>query len=151
MGKLSWVVGICPFNVAATDKRYSLGVSRTSQMLRFTQPIPVVTPQDVERVVGRDFKPEERLPATQELTRCTLAGNTQVQARVQLAVLKLAAGDLERLRMSVEVALADFRDVIAPAEYPRCLRADSLSSLSWLARSRIYSADWKEYKAWLAH
>ena len=120
-------------------------------MLRFTQPTPLVTPQDVERVIARDFKPEERSLATEELARYRLAGNKEVPARVQLAVLKLAAGDLERLRMNVEVALADFRDVIASAEYPRCLRVDSLGSLSWLARSRLYGADWKEYKAWLAH
>ena len=37
--------------------------------------------------------------------------------RVRLAVLKLAAGSMERLRREVESAKRDYRDVLAPAEY----------------------------------
>ena len=42
--------------------------------------------------------------------------------RVQLAVLKLAAGRLDELRREIETARRDYRDVLAPAEYPRYSR-----------------------------
>jgi hypothetical protein len=38
--------------------------------------------------------------------------------RVHLAALKLAQGDLERLRHNVQVARTDYRDVLYWAEYP---------------------------------
>jgi hypothetical protein len=43
--------------------------------------------------------------------------------RVQLAILKLSEGDIGRLQRYVEVAKADYRDVLAWAEYPEQTRA----------------------------
>jgi hypothetical protein len=78
------------------------------------------------------------------------------QARIQgirdgihAAVLKLAGGDIERLSQLTEIAKADFRDVIAPAEYPRYLSARNPSALSAPERQAIFDADWAEYHAWL--
>ena len=39
------------------------------------------------------------------------------QERVQLAVLKLSGGDIERLRHGLDVARQDYRDVLYWAEY----------------------------------
>lgn len=39
--------------------------------------------------------------------------------RVQLAILKLCEGDLEKLKKMVEWAKVDYRDVFCPAEYPK--------------------------------
>ncbi len=38
--------------------------------------------------------------------------------RVQLAILKLSAGELDKLHSLVDLAKADYRDVLGPAEYP---------------------------------
>lgn len=38
--------------------------------------------------------------------------------RVLLAALKLAAGNIKRLRYEIEGAKRDYRDVLGPAEYP---------------------------------
>ena len=77
------------------------------------QPVPDVTPEDVERIVRRDFR-EEELPAATAL----LAGykkGTHGSARLQVAALKLANGSLEKLRMNLEL---DYRDILVAAEYP---------------------------------
>ena len=42
--------------------------------------------------------------------------------RVQLAALKLADGKLEVLKKQISTAKRDFRDVLAPAEYPEYMR-----------------------------
>ena len=38
--------------------------------------------------------------------------------RVQLAILKLSGGDVNKLRNLVDLAKKDYRDVITAAEYP---------------------------------
>ena len=67
------------------------------------QPIPDVTEKDIDRIVRRDFLSERysqgRLPK-----ECS---------RVHLAALKLAQGDLERLRLHVGRSEQDYRDVLA--------------------------------------
>lgn len=70
--------------------------------------------------------------------------------RVRLAVLKLAAGDMERLRYQVEGAKMDYRDVLGPAEYPGYgKRWFHIEKLSPEERQRIIEADWKQYQDWL--
>lgn len=72
------------------------------------------------------------------------------QYRVRLAVLKLAAGDLKRLRYELEGAKRDYRDVLGPAEYPgytkRMFRIDTLPQDE---QQRIIDADWRQYEEWL--
>ena len=68
--------------------------------------------------------------------------------RVRLAALKLAAGDLERLRQTVTDAGLDYRDVLAAAEYPAYLRTNP-GDLGEEERVQIIEADWQQYQAWL--
>ena len=42
----------------------------------------------------------------------------QERERVQLAILKLSGGEVEKLREEVKVAKRDYRDVLVYAEYP---------------------------------
>ncbi|HSS65236.1 MAG TPA: hypothetical protein VLS27_12450 [Gammaproteobacteria bacterium] len=76
------------------------------------------------------------------------------RARVQLAVLKLANGSLERLREYVDLARRDYRDVLALAEYPREMKATHLvrPELSPRQRrelARIRKQDREQYLKWL--
>jgi hypothetical protein len=69
---------------------------------------------------------------------------------VRLAALKLANGSLEGLRRAVDRAKLDYRDVLAPAEYPKFtefgLRARRLRSR---VQQQIFSDDWQQYERWL--
>lgn len=70
--------------------------------------------------------------------------------RVQLAVLKLAAGRLDGLRPGIEAATCDYRDVLAHAEYPACMKKTSgLSHLPAEEQRRIIDEDWRQYETWL--
>lgn len=70
--------------------------------------------------------------------------------RVRLAALKLAAGSVERLRYQVETAKCDYRDVLAPAEYPGY--SEHMFRMRELAQDeqqRIIDDDWRQYEDWL--
>jgi len=70
--------------------------------------------------------------------------------RVQLAVLKLAAGRLDGLRPGIEAAMCDYRDVLARAEYPACMKKMfRLSQLPAEEQRRTVYEDWRQYENWL--
>lgn len=113
------------------------------------QPTPNVTQADVERVVRRDFPPER---VAEVLAMLEEYGPVEYREpeRVRLAVLKLAAGNLERLRYELEGAKCDYRDVLGPAEYPGYRKKVSpRAKLSSQEEQRIIDADWKQYQDWL--
>lgn len=72
----------------------------------------------------------------------------QEKDRVQLAVLKLSEGDIEKLRLHLRRAKEDFRDALVPAESPE----------SWMPpfdrpaaeRAAIRERDRAQYEAWLS-
>jgi hypothetical protein len=114
-----------------------------------TQPAPKVTHDDVLRVIRRDFS---HIPESDVLAILNRYGTTEWQRerdRVQLAVLKLAAGDFDALKLHAETACCDYRDVIAPAEYP------TYSKHGWSAPfkrgecAKTFEDDWNQYQQWL--
>ena len=71
--------------------------------------------------------------------------------RVRLAVLKLAAGNMEKLRQGMETAKKDYRDVLAYAEYPGYMsRVPGPGARPPDEVRRIVDADWKQYQDWLS-
>jgi hypothetical protein len=115
-----------------------------------TQPTPTVTAADVERIVRRDFPADRTAEVLAMLEEYGTEEWQRETHRVRLAVLKLAAGDLGRLRYELEGAKRDYRDVLGPAEYPgytrRMFRIDKLPQEE---QERIIDADWKQYEEWL--
>ena len=95
-----------------------------------TQPTPDVTGADVERVVRRDFPADRVATVLAMLEEYGVEKWQRESHRVRLAVLKLAAGSLKRLRQELECAKHDYREVLGPAEYPgytrRMFRIDTL-------------------------
>lgn len=76
------------------------------------------------------------------------------RARVQLAVLKLANGSLQALKDYVDLAIQDYRDVLASAEYPRQIIASHLATkdLSPLQQKELETIrilDREQYLTWL--
>ena len=111
------------------------------------QPIPDVTRADVERIVQRDFSPEDRSAALGVLAEYSGIGEPH---RVHLAILKMSYGDLAKLREWITTAQQDFRDVLAAAEYPLAFsRWSALNQAPEAERRSIYDADWHQYSQWL--
>jgi hypothetical protein len=114
------------------------------------QPVPHVTAADIERVIRRDF-PEGQF----EDVRAILAEyGTEIwhkeKERVRLAALKLANGSMEELRRAIDRAKLDYRDVLAPAEYPKFMQKGlRFRRLRSRDRELIYSDDWQQYERWL--
>ena len=112
------------------------------------QPIPDVTLNDVERIVRRDF-PEEQFDSVMAVLN--RYESKRERPRVQLATLKLANGDLEALQKQIRTALEDFRDVLAPAEYPESSKQGfrALLELPAEEKRRVFDSDWRQYETWL--
>lgn len=114
------------------------------------QPIPNATREDVERVVRRDFAPNEVDEVLRVLSEFQEEGSEREVYRVQLAVLKLAAGSMDGLRSHIESAKGDYRDVLAWAEYPLYFQSSCTGDEDSAAEEqRIIDADWKQYREWL--
>lgn len=114
------------------------------------QPIPVVTENDVDRVVRRDFSREQFDAVIGVLGKYSRGEFHRERPRVQLAALKLANGELESLRRQIARAEQDYRDALAAAEYPEYMRAGfQVGKLAHTEQQRIVDSDWDQYQKWL--
>jgi hypothetical protein len=110
------------------------------------QPTPSVTDDDVARVVRRDY------PASAVDGILALIATVEVRekARVVLACLKIADGDVARLRSNLAEASGYYREILGEAEYPLATRRWSqIPSLPESAIRAIYDEDWRQYAEWL--
>ncbi len=112
------------------------------------QPIPNVSRSDVERIVLRDFGHADASRALAILDE--YQSERGDRSRVQLAVLKLAAGRLDQLRRQIETAKFDCRDVLAPAEYPRYSCEIGFDDVLASLRQAVIDDDWRQYESWLS-
>ena len=103
----------------------------------------------LELKLGQLFpEPGKRATAEAELGRYGMGDYEKEVERVQLAILKLSGADIERLRANVRAAKGDYRDVLAWAEYPGQMRANSWR-LPESEREQLRQADLAQYAAWL--
>jgi hypothetical protein len=117
--------------------------------MKANQPIPGVTRKDIERVVSRDFPVSQSERVFSILAQYGAENWHREPERVRIAALKLAGGNLERLIRAIATAHADYRDVLAQAEYPAYLQSvDPSSSISSDQRQQISDADWKQFREW---
>ena len=111
---------------------------------------PNVTSDDVERVVRRDFSGGEFDAVMAILKQYGVEKWHRECPRVQLAALKLANGDLDKLQKIINVARTDYRDVTVPAEYPEYgKRGFRIRELPIQDQERIIDSDWDQYERWL--
>ena len=75
----------------------------------------MATAKDVRRAVAAAFQEADRPAVLAALMACGLGRGA---ARVQLAILVLADGDLNKIEQLVTAANEDYRDVLYWAEYP---------------------------------
>jgi hypothetical protein len=107
---------------------------------------PERTAADVERIVKRDFPPEDFALVMAILNEYVARFNDN-PSPVRLAALRLANGNVARLRTLVESAKRDYRDVILPAVYP------SYGKTRWdlpeREKQRIVENERQQYEDWL--
>jgi|SRR5215472_89856 len=121
-----------------------------SRPTRTTQPVPVVSPNDVERIVRREFKDDEVAEVLAVLNQFGTDKEDRGTVRVQLAALKLADGNREKLLSNIEAAKRDYRDILAIAEYPEYHRTGfRVRELTDDDQARIIDGDWQQYEGWL--
>ncbi len=115
-----------------------------------TQPTPSVTAEDVQRIIRRDFGDARTAEVQALLSGYGTKDGQRDPARVHLAILKLAKGDVSQLKRQTETACTDYRDVLSAAEYRR------YAALAWStpkdpkAEQQAMREDWEEYQSWLA-
>jgi multidrug efflux pump subunit AcrA (membrane-fusion protein) len=114
------------------------------------QPVSDVTAADVERIVRRDFSEGQFVTVMAILDEYDPSKSESGRSRVQLAALKLAGGDTDKLRINIDAAKRDYRDVLVPAEYPQ----HSTSGFRGRKppareRQKLIDLDWKQYERWL--
>lgn len=107
-----------------------------------------ITPEMVVARVRALFAPADQDAVLAVLDECTRG---EPSPRVQMSVLKLAGGSVDRVLAHAAEARSDFRDTLSWAEYPRQSR---LGVAEWLQlseaeRERIGREDRDEYLAWL--
>ena len=111
------------------------------------QPVPDVSRFDVERIVHREFGDANASRALAILDE--YKSDSGSASRVQLAVLKLAAGDIVVLKREIETAKLDYRDVLAYAEYPRYTREIGFHDVQESLKQVVIDDDWRQYDSWL--
>ena len=113
------------------------------------QPVPVVDYEDVERIVRRDFG-EDSFDVVMEILG--EYGGTQGHEpyRIWLAALKKSCGDIVLLRLEIEEAKKDYRDLLARAETPNYLALGArVETLPKDERDEAIVRDWDQYQNWL--
>ena len=111
--------------------------------------IPEVSLKDVQRVIERDFGSSQHERVMSVLLGFEGVVHEHVRARVLLSVLKMADGDIEKVEKYVLLALKDYRDVLAMAEYPGWAREDGIEPLDEATEQEVIREDWLQYIDWL--
>lgn len=110
------------------------------------QHIPQVLEQDVDRVVRRDYSPED----IDEILHLIKMVDVREKVRVVLACLKNAGGDKTKLKNELESASGYWREIISEAEYPLTSKKwNKLQTLPESERKKVSDKDWAQYQEWL--
>ena len=107
----------------------------------------------VEKKLQQWFAPEE-WPQARRLLQQYGAQDWEREAdRVRLALLKLSEGNLEQLRVWLQTAQQDYRDVLVGAEYREQSQFDSwnLDDAGKRALKQARKRDLQQLMDWLEH
>ncbi len=113
--------------------------------------VPQTTRQDVLRIIRREFPSEDPVAILEILDEYDTESSHGEPHRVHLAIMKLSGPDLGLLRAHLDVAKTDYRDVIAPAEYPRYSTVSfaDIKEMDPREVRQLQEDDWKQYQSWL--
>lgn len=110
------------------------------------EPSAKISDKTLERLIRREFgsRAGEVNRKFQQVNSDTPGGKNRISA----AILKLANRDLDGIDYYTSVCNNDFRDLVAPAEYPRFSKIGFNKIAKWKKR-QLYLSDWKEYSRWV--
>ena len=115
-------------------------------MARPSQPTPTVTDEDVDRVLCRDYPAD----CLDEIRARIAAVEVREKPRAILACLKIADGNVARLRGALTTVDGYYREIMGEAEYPLATKRWSrIESLPDHEVQAIYDQDWRQYRRWL--
>ncbi len=116
-----------------------------------------IHPSDADRILARKLdaciaEPAVREQFVRELGRYGECEHEGEVHRVRLAILKDGGANLKEIRILVEVAKTDYRDVLSGAEYPNQSKIGfaTMSKLSESELGRLVQLDLEQYEKWLA-
>ncbi|MGB5750192.1 MAG: hypothetical protein WBM69_24675 [Desulfobacterales bacterium] len=113
------------------------------------QPVPKITDKDVKRIALRDFGEDRLFKVLSILSKFGKQDWNEPNPRIQLAILKLASGDIIKLADATKAAIEDFRDILSEAEYPRYSREIGFKEVAQDFKRAVIDDDWKQYREWL--
>ena len=113
------------------------------------QPVPKISEEDVKRIALRDFGEAQLFKVLSILSEFGKQNWNKPSPRVQLAILKLASGNIIKLADATRAAIKDFRDILTEAEYPRYSREIGFNEVAKDFKRAVIDDDWKQYREWL--
>ncbi len=117
--------------------------------IHLSPPVSKISDADVERIVRRDFAPHEASTVLEALSEYGRQEWHRDAPRVRVAILKLADGNLSRLRSAVKTSIRDARDVLSHAEHPRYVAEISEAETDPKKIAMVTESDSGQYRAWL--
>ena len=109
---------------------------------------PNISTQEIERIIQREFSFEDFERVSSILAKYGGNSDERGRNRVHAAAMKLADGDVEQLSHVIEAANADYRDVLAWAEYPSQMKLGFDTEKD--AMRDALNSDKDQYQAWLS-
>jgi len=115
-----------------------------------TEYIPKLSTEVIESLLVREFSQDE-IDAARRVLNGYSAESIDGRNRVLSGMLKLSEGDLVLLEHNVEIAMVDFRDIVAWAESPNLSKDPfhTLSSEDKSLKTSILRQDYDQYQNWL--
>jgi len=104
-----------------------------------TQYIPNIEPEDVERIINREFPSEDHANIKKLICQITV----NEKNRVIVACLKNANKNLSKLINQLEEANGYWREIISEAEYPKIKKSRNLTE------EEIHEKMKTQYLKWL--
>lgn len=109
-------------------------------------PVSKVTIEQINRILKRDF------PSTfQKAMEILNQYSNGEKYRVWASLVKLSERDLIKLKENTNLAIRDYRDVLAYAEYPEYTATVGFNSEKFTQKeiNEIIKRDYKQYSEWL--
>ncbi|MBY0481795.1 MAG: hypothetical protein K2Q21_10590 [Chitinophagaceae bacterium] len=112
------------------------------------QKIPKISESDIKRIIKRDF-PKLEFVEILNILQMYNSNSEEGRNRIFASILKLSNGDFELIKMFVEKANFDFRDVIALSEYPNYSKYAFEEDLPQQKKNQLINEDWNQFEKWL--
>jgi hypothetical protein len=126
--------------------RYIMVGGYASNLHGYHEPVARISDKTIERLLLREFG--DHASEVKEKFLHVKSDTPRGKNRISAAIVKLSNGDLDKIDHYIDLCNLDFRDVVAPAEYPRYTTVAFNEIPRW-KKGQFYLADWKEYSSWL--